>query len=167
MLNPSRECAGDVDLNTLKASYSPEEVVKRAGGRGHLISDKIYPPLPIVALVLTVGFLKEYSAAESANTLRARDASVTGHRTTFAFVPRKLTVSRTIAHSAVKAVDLAELVRGAGPITQNVGAIVLGVKLPTPRIVQRVPSLYSTAMTPSRPLTDWRAVIFSMQRRLE
>ena len=59
------------------------------------------------------------------NPLCARDASVAGRKNNFAFVPRKITLCRTNAHSAVSAVRLALLVQDDDPITKNVGARVL------------------------------------------
>ena len=75
------------------------------------------PSPTTVALVPNVGSLTDYCVAEATNPLYARDASATERQKMFAFVPRKLTLCRTKAHSVVKTVGLAVLVRGAGPIT--------------------------------------------------
>ena len=90
------------------------------------------PPQPIVALVSKVSSLQEHRVAVAAKPLRAWDASVARRHKTFPVVPGKLTLCRSNAHPAVKAVGPAVLVRSAGPITQNVGARELEVHFPLP-----------------------------------
>ena len=60
----------------------------------------------------------------------ARNTSVARRLETFPVVAGELALCRPDPHSAVEAVGLAVLVRGAGPITQGVGAGEVEVHFP-------------------------------------
>ena len=94
--------------------------------------------------------LREYCVAEATNPLHARDAGVAGRQKMSAFVPRKLTLCRTNAHSTVKAVGLAVL--GPGYRSNIVKCDFEGVRsFSRPQEGSESPIqcvLYSTEMTP-------------------
>ena len=68
----------------------------------------------------------------AAEPLRAWDTSVALRYKTFPVIPGELKLCRNHPRPAVKAVGFAVLVRGAGPMTQNVGAGEVKVHFPLP-----------------------------------
>ena len=74
------------------------------------------PPQPVIALVPKMGPVGKHGVAVSAKPVGVREAAIAGCQKPFAVTPSKLPLCRADPHSAVQAVGLPVLVRGAGPV---------------------------------------------------